>query len=106
MSSEPTIEHILSQTPKFKPKALGFKDNEEFEEYNNLIGNLTLLEKRINSSIKNDDLIEKWSGYSNSKFPMTTELATTLSTTKKFNKLDLVARGENLVEVFALRWWA
>lgn len=106
MSGDPTIEHILSQTPKFRPKAYGFKDDEDFEEYNNLLGNLTLLEKRINSAIKNDDLVEKWNGYSASKFPMTTELATALSTTGKFGKKDLIERGEALVEDFAQRWWA
>lgn len=105
MSAEPTIEHILSQTPKFRPRAYGFKSDEEFEEYCNLLGNLTLLEKRLNSSIKNDDLPEKWTGYSASKFRMTQELATTLATSRQFSKVDLVARGQALVEDFVQRWW-
>lgn len=105
MGAEPTIEHILSQTPKFRPKAYGFKNDEEFEEYCNLLGNLTLLEKRLNSSIKNDDLPEKWTGYSDSKFRMTEELATTLATSRQFSKADLVARGQALVEDFVQRWW-
>ncbi|KPD17402.1 hypothetical protein ADM96_19585 [Burkholderia sp. ST111] len=106
MDGEPTIEHILSQTPKFKPRAYGFKDEEDFEEYKNILGNLTLLEKRLNSAMQNDDLIEKLKGYTASKFKMTAEFATALSTTRSFKKTDLVERGEKLVEDFARRWWA
>lgn len=106
MENDPTIEHILSQTPKFKPRAYGFKNEEDFEEYKNLLGNLTLLEKKINSAIQNDDLAEKLNGYSTSKFKMTSVFATTLSTTKTFKKGDLQSRGQKLVEDFAQRWWA
>lgn len=106
MKEDPTIEHILSQTPNFNPKSYGFKNEEYFEEYNNLLGNLTLLEKRINSAIKNDDLVNKLDGYDRSKFWMTKDLATHLATTGKFKKADLMARGEKLVNDFAQRWWA
>jgi len=106
MAKDPTIEHILSQTPKFKPRSFGFKNHEEFEEYKNLIGNLSILEKKINSSIKNADLSDKITGYSKSKFKMTQQLATLLSQTKSFKKKDLKERGKLLVEDFAKRWWA
>jgi len=106
MENDPTIEHILSQTPKFKPRSFGFKNNEDFDEYKNLIGNLTLLEKKINSSIKNFDLSDKVVGYSKSKFKMTQQLATRLSQTKSFKKKDLKERSQLLVEDLATRWWA
>lgn len=106
MENDPTIEHILSQTPKFKPRAYGFKNDEDFEEYKNLLGNLTLLEKKINSSIKNFDLVEKLNGYSSSKFKMTSIFATSLSISKSFKKTDLQSRGQDLVEDLAKRWWA
>jgi hypothetical protein len=107
MAEEPTIEHILSQTPKFKPRSYGFKHNEDFEEFKNLLGNLTILEKRLNSAIKNDDLTEKVKkGYTDSKFKMTQKLATTLSQSKIFKKKDLIDRGKLLVSDFAVRWWA
>jgi len=106
MENDPTIEHILSQTPKFKPRAFGFKNDEDFEECKNLLGNLTLLEKKINAAIKNDDLVEKLTGYSASKFKMTSTFATTLATTKSFKKEDVKIRGQQLVEDFAKRWWA
>ena len=106
MSNDPTIEHILSQTPKFKPRSFGFKNVEDFDEYKNLIGNLSLLEKKINSSIKNSDLSDKVKGYSKSKFKMTQQLATLLSQTKSFKKKNLKERSELLVKDFATRWWA
>jgi len=106
LNDVPTIEHILSQTPKFKPKSVGFKNEEDFEEYKNLIGNLTLLERKINSSIKNSDLSDKVNGYSQSKFKVTQKLATSLSQSKSFKKKDLEERSKLLVEDFASRWWS
>ncbi|AOY92175.1 hypothetical protein BKK79_10555 [Cupriavidus sp. USMAA2-4] len=106
MEADPTIEHILSQTPMFRPRAFGFRDEEDFEDHKNLLGNLTLLEKSINSRIKNDDLVVKRDGYSTSKFPMTGQLATALAANGAFKKADLIARGQKLVEDFAVRWWA
>jgi len=103
---DPTIEHILSQTPNFRPRSYGFKSDEDFEEYKNLIGNLTILERKINSSIKNADLEQKVEGYTKSKFRVTQKLATTLSQGKTFKKADLVARSRTLVDDFSQRWWA
>jgi hypothetical protein len=106
IKGDPTIEHILSQTPKFKPRTIGFRNEEDFEEHKNLIGNLTLLEKKINSSIKNYDLPEKTNGYSSSKFKMTSILATSIATRKTFKKDDLLERSATLVEDLSKRWWA
>ncbi|MFZ6801876.1 DUF262 domain-containing protein [Undibacterium sp. Di24W] len=106
MKNEPTIEHILSQTPKFKPRSFGFKDDDDFETNKNLIGNLTILEKKINSSIQNDDLVEKIVGYSKSAFKITSIFATEFSITKSFKKTDLEKRGQALVDDFVKRWWA
>jgi uncharacterized protein with ParB-like and HNH nuclease domain len=112
MESNPTIEHILSQNPKFQLHAYGFENQEEFDKYKHLIGNLTLLEKTINSSIQNDDLVEKVNGsngnngYRKSKFKMTSILATSISITNTFKKEDLEMRNQQLVEDFSKRWWA
>lgn len=106
MINNPTIEHVLSQAPKFKPKSYGFKSDEDFEEYMNLIGNLTILEKKINSSIKNSDLSDKVKGYSKSSYKMTQQLATILSQTKTFKKKDLKKRSTEVVDNLAIRWWA
>lgn len=106
MANDPTIEHVLSQDPQFKPRAFGFRTNEEFEEHKDLLGNLTLLEKSINSSIKNGGLSEKVVGYRRSEFQMTSRLATALNLSKSFGKADLLARGSSLVDDFAERWSA
>lgn len=106
MKDDPTIEHILSQTPDFRPRAFGFKNYEDFEEHVNLIGNLTLLEKKLNSSINNGDLSQKAGGYSKSKFKMTSEIGTQLSMSlSNFKKDTLLMRNNELVDAFAQRWW-
>jgi len=106
MQTNPTIEHVLSQTPKFTPESYGFKDEEEFEEFEGIIGNLTILEKSINSSIQNKDLVEKIKGYDKSIFLVTKKLATRISSTKVFNKSDLDKRTNELIIDLATRWWA
>ncbi|MBA4318801.1 MAG: DUF262 domain-containing protein [Flavobacterium sp.] len=107
MAANPTIEHILSQTPKFKPRSYGFKDPEDFENHKNLLGNLTLLETKINSSIKNHDLVEKVPAYGKSKFKITSKLGTSIATGNCiFKKNDLIQRSEDLAKDFSTRWSA
>lgn len=106
MLTSPTIEHILSQTPKFDPESYNFRDEDEFNEYKGIIGNLTILEKGINSSIQNKDLVEKVKGYDKSMFSITKKLSTKISSTKVFNKEDLDDRTQKLIADFTGRWWA
>lgn len=104
MASNPTIEHILSQTPNFKPQALGFKSEQDFEEHKNLLGNLTLLEKKRNSSLQNANIIEKAPVYKDSKFRMTSVLGTDLTVNSSFTKKALIARNKDLADKFS-QWW-
>ncbi len=104
MRSDPTIEHILSQTPDFKPKSFGFRNNEEFEDSMNLLGNLTLLERKINSSVSNANLSAKIEGYSKSRMRMTSELASSIALTLSFRKEQLDRRNKELASDFAARW--
>ena len=106
MLTSPTIEHILSQTPKFDPASYNFRDEDEFNEYKGIIGNLTILEKGINSSIQNKDLVEKVKGYDKSMFSITKKLSTKISSTKVFNKEDLDKRTKKLIADFTKRWGA
>lgn len=106
MRKDPTIEHVLSQDPKFKPRAFGFRNEEDFEDHKNLLGNLTILEKKINSSLKNSNITEKVGGYQKSEFDMTALIATKLATSKTFTKSDILSRGQQLVSDFAARWSA
>ncbi len=104
MSKNPTIEHILSQTPKFSPKSFSFKSEQDFDEYVNLLGNLTLLEKRLNSSAQNASLGEKADVYKKSGLKMTSQLGTALTANPGFKKKELMARGKDLAANFAT-WW-
>jgi hypothetical protein len=106
MQTNPTIEHILSQSPKFAPISYGFRDEDEFEEYKGIIGNLTILEKGLNSAIQNKDLVEKIKGYDRSIFNITKKIATKISTTKNFTKNDLDKRTQDLIDDLSKRWWA
>ncbi len=101
----PTIEHILSQKPKFTLKSRGFKSTEEYLEYENALGNLTVLEKSLNSSAQNKNTFEKVKIYDKSIFKMTNNLSTQISTKKEFKKNDIVDRTELIAEYLSNKWW-
>lgn len=106
VSKTPNIEHILSQTPTFDPVAFGFEDKEDFIEYEHTIGNLTILEKGLNSSVLNRNAIDKVEGYGISLFSMTKKLGSLIDTKKGFDKSDIKARTQVLAEYCSERWWS
>ena len=68
------IEHILSETPTEELRD-AFDKSDEYEDYVVRLGNLTLLEDTINSSICNGSYTEKMPGYKQSSFLLTKSLA-------------------------------
>jgi hypothetical protein len=60
--SQPTVEHIFPQQERFKFPNLGFKDVEEYKHMVQMIGNLTILEKTLNSQCQNRTPDQKVSG--------------------------------------------
>jgi uncharacterized protein with ParB-like and HNH nuclease domain len=102
----PNIEHILSQTPTFEPSALGFESQEDFIDYEHNIGNLTILEKGLNSSVQNKNAIDKINGYDKSIFLMTKALSSQIDTNKGFSKTDLQKRTKRLADFCVERWWS
>ena len=106
VSKTPNIEHILSQTPTFEPIALGFESKEDFIDLEHNIGNLTVLEKGLNSSVLNKNAIDKIDGYGRSSFIMTKKLASEIDTIKGFYKNSLLNRTKNLAEYCLERWWS
>lgn len=106
VSKTPNIEHILSQTPTFEPSALGFDNKEDFIDFEHNIGNLTVLEKGLNSSVQNKNAIDKIDGYDRSLFSMTKKLASAIDTSKGFTKTDLKKRTKVLAEYCSERWWS
>lgn len=104
VSKNPNIEHILSQTPKFKVRHFGFKNMEEFYYYENTIGNLTILEKSLNSSIQNKNPKEKIDAYRKSIFRMTNILATEINHSE-FTKKEILERISEFQDYLSKRWW-
>ena len=103
----PTIEHILAQTPDFKPESLGFDDMEDFVSYEHRLGNLSLLEKSLNSIVQKKVPILKVSlGYDKSCFEMTKKLASDITSKQTFAKKDVIERTDVLKEFCVKRWWA
>ena len=68
------VEHILPQTPTQEVRGL-FDQAERYGEYLEMVGNLTLLEKTINTSVSNDLYAKKLPGYRQSSFLLTKSLA-------------------------------
>jgi len=105
VNKNPTIEHILAKTQKLTYKSIGFKGNTEFVEYQDKLGNLTILEKNINSAAQNKVPVNKVSHYDKSLYKMTRQLATFIDNNKKFNKKDIENRTKSLAKELSERWW-
>ncbi|GHU02173.1 hypothetical protein FACS1894147_03490 [Spirochaetia bacterium] len=105
MQTDPTIEHILSQTPDFDPLALGFENEEDYLEYEHKIGNLSLLEKTLNSLAQNKVPLDKTKIYDRSKFSVSHETSVLISDRKGFTKNDIIERT-NVFSTYVIdRWW-
>jgi len=101
----PTIEHILSQTPKFSPRSFGFKDQEEFIEYQHRLGNLAVLEEKINKAVQNKNPSDKVSSYDRSAFKVAKVMSSRIAKNKQFTKNDIEQRTEELTDYCTDRWW-
>lgn len=67
------VEHILPQTPTPAVRD-GFDRPDEYDDFVIRLGNLTLLEKTINTSVSNGAYAEKAPGYRQSSFLLTKSL--------------------------------
>lgn len=104
-NKNPNIEHILAQTPTFDPRALGFKNKEDFIDFEHNLGNLTILERSLNSSIQNKSAIDKVEAYGKSTFIMTKMIGSEIDTKKAFTKNELNERTKLIAEYCLERWW-
>lgn len=105
LSKTPNIEHILSQTPTFAPRSIGFKNKEDFIDFEHCLGNLTLLERGLNASVQNKIPIDKVETYDKSLFAMTKKVASEIDTKKAFTKVELEARTQEIADYCVKRWW-
>lgn len=107
VATTPTIEHVLAQTPDFKPESLGFNDMEDFVSFEHRLGNLSLLEKTLNSAVqKKVPLLKVGMGYDKSFFEMTKKLASYITAKQTFAKQDVINRTDELRDYCMKRWWA
>ena len=105
MKTAPTIEHILSQTPDFDPLALGFENKEDYFIYEHYIGNLSLLEKNLNSLANNKVPFDKVKIYDRSIFLISHEARVLISDKKGFTKNEIKERTEKVANFVVDRWW-
>lgn len=112
------IEHILPQTPTFQVSA-EFDKPDEYNIYVVKLGNLTLLEKTINTAVSNNVYADKCPGYLQSLFLLTkslverpqigqnTQLNRATAELRQFStwqSIDIDARQEMLM-LLARRTW-
>lgn len=106
MAKSPTIEHILSQQPTFPPSSAGFQNETDFADTEHHLGNLTWLEKRLNSEARNHNPQEKTKIYDKSSFKMTKRLSSDIGANSGvFNKSSIENRTKEIYDYAQDRWW-
>jgi len=68
------IEHIMPQKPKGEWLEMYNNDDEQYKDYLNRIGNLTILQDKKNIRARNKNFVEKKKYYSESRLRITKEL--------------------------------
>jgi hypothetical protein len=104
VSESPTIEHVLAQHPTFSLMAAGFQNETDFANTEHKLGNLSILEKRFNSAIRNKNPLEKTNTYDRSTYKVTRDLSSLIANTQKFDKNAIETRTEQIWEYLYLRW--
>ncbi|MBA7518398.1 hypothetical protein ES705_10468 [subsurface metagenome] len=105
MTESPTIEHILSQHPTFSLSSAGFQNETDFADTEHHLGNLTWLEKRYNSAVRNRNPLEKTHTYDRSLFFMTRRLSSNIAHSKVFNKSSIENRTKEIYKDLQAKWW-
>lgn len=109
-AKEPTIDHILAQSPTFSIPGRGFSTNEDYEQREHQLGNLTLVEKRVNSAARDRTPEQKATMdglYKSSIFVSTRQFAAGLSNLAG-NQIDSSAIDKRTTELrsFCLKRWS
>lgn len=103
-----TIEHIFPQEPTFGVVAYGFQSNEDYKANIHRLGNLTLLESKLNSKCNNQSVEKKISGddlYKDSAYHMTVAIAAShVARPTAFCLADINSRGEELAKRCIALW--
>jgi len=97
------IDHILPQVPTFSFPAFDFEDMIKYYSEVDKIGNLTLLEEKINKKIGNTTPQNKINEYLSSNVPETKRLGSYISNIG-FNKKDIADRTKAILDFCVKRW--
>lgn len=106
-ASQPTVEHIFPQEERFLFPNLGFKDVEEYKHLVQTIGNLTVLEKTLNSQCQNRTPDQKVSGgyYDRSQFEDARRISVQLKNSGlSFTREEILKRTKILTDFCLLHW--
>jgi uncharacterized protein with ParB-like and HNH nuclease domain len=105
--SQPTVEHIFPEKERFSFPNLGFNTIDEYKYLIQTIGNLTALEKTINSQCQNKTPDQKVSGgyYDHSIFYDAKSISSQLKNSGlAFKKEDVEKRTNQLTAFVKKRW--
>lgn len=106
-ATQPTVEHIFPQQERFDFPNLGFNDVDEYKHLVQFIGNLTILEKTLNSQCQNRTPDQKVSGgyYERSLFEDARRISAQVKNRgTAFTCEDIQKRTKLLTEFCVQRW--
>lgn len=110
-SAEPTIDHVLAQERTFALDGREFRDADHYAEQVHRLGNLTLVEKKINSAAQKktpeqkaaDDNLYKASDYGSTR-ALGVEIDASIADGKVFGAAHIEERTTSLVDFCLTRW--
>lgn len=106
--TKPTIEHVFAQTPGFTLPGRGFEGQEQYQVSNDWLGNLSVLEKDLNSRCQNktpEQKLEDANLYKASRFDVTRALVAQLAASRSAFDAKYVADRTRRIADFARRRW-
>jgi hypothetical protein len=108
MQTDPTVEHVFGQAPPFAFPSRGFQTEEEYVQLNDRLGNLSVLEKDLNSRCQNktpEQKLDDISLYKTTRFDTTLALvAEAAASGQQFVASSITERTKRLAEFAKRRW--
>jgi hypothetical protein len=99
------VEHIFAETPTINFPGSGFQDEKMYYENIHRLGNLLLLEERLNKLVQNKLPVSKAPYYQQSKVSRTKSLAFQISN-RGFTKSDIDSITKDIIQnAFCVKRW-
>ncbi len=95
------VEHIFSTNPNYDIVNYGFDRIEVYSENIRLLGNLTILERGLNSKVSNISPTDKVDGYQESRIQLNSQLMAKLS---EFDSERLKLRNQKMIDFMKKRF--